>query len=72
MSRVRRRRNYSLGMFEFEDDPQEPTPDGRRWDRAAAMSRSFLMMIGLAVVALAAAVFLVIWAVDVLGAQKGS
>lgn len=56
-------------MFEFEDEPAEAPRDD---NRLAAMSRSFLMMIGLAIVALAAAGFLAIWIIDVLPAQPRS
>ncbi|GAA1641202.1 hypothetical protein [Actinoplanes couchii] len=59
-------------MFEFEDESPEPQPSSSGKDRAVSVARSFLLMIGLAVVALAAAGFLVIWAVDVLGTQSRS
>ncbi|SDS90618.1 hypothetical protein [Actinoplanes derwentensis] len=54
-------------MFEFEDETTEAPRDK---NRLAAMSRSFLLMIGLATVALAAAAFLAIWIIDVLPAQN--
>ncbi|WP_430782465.1 hypothetical protein [Actinoplanes sp. G11-F43] len=50
-------------MFDFEGETRENDPPSSPWARIAAASGTFMAMIGLAVVALGAAGFAIVWLV---------
>ncbi|WIM93488.1 hypothetical protein ACTOB_005468 [Actinoplanes oblitus] len=50
-------------MFDFEADPPPSQPPRRRF---AALSRTFAVMVGLALAALAALAFLLFWTLKVM------